>query len=141
MLIDNKEKIFILDGKEYHCAMDVTMDYIGGKWKTVVLWYLRKDKRRFSELRKLIPNITEKMLSLQLKGLENDGLVKRKIYPEVPPKVEYYLTDFGKTLIPMLEEIAKWGRGVAESKGRMVDKVSKSKKVMKTNGKGFHREK
>ena len=141
MLIDNKEKIFILDGKEYHCAMDVTMDYIGGKWKTVVLWYLRKDKKRFSELRKLIPNITEKMLSLQLKGLENDGLVKRKIYPEVPPKVEYYLTDFGKTLIPMLEEIAKWGRGVAESKGRMVDKVSKSKKVMKANGKGFHIEK
>ena len=135
MLIDNKEKIFILEGKEYHCAMDVTMDYIGGKWKTVVLWYLRKDKKRFSELRKLIPNITEKMLSLQLKGLESDGLVKRKIYPEVPPRVEYYLTDFGKTLIPMLEEIAKWGRGLAEGKGRMVDKVSKSKKVTKTNGK------
>ena len=134
MLIDNKDKIIILEGKEYHCAMDVTMDYIGGKWKTVVLWYLRKDKKRFSELRKLIPNITEKMLSLQLKGLETDGLVKRKIYPEVPPKVEYYLTDFGKTLIPMLEEIAKWGRGLAESKGRMVDRVSKSKKVMKTNG-------
>ena len=135
MLIDNKDKIIILEGKEYHCAMDVTMDYIGGKWKTVVLWYLRKDKKRFSELRKLIPNITEKMLSLQLKGLETDGLVKRKIYPEVPPKVEYYLTDFGKTLIPMLEEIAKWGRGLAESKGRMVDRVSKSKKVMKPNGK------
>ena len=134
MLIDNKDKIIILEGKEYHCAMDVTMDYIGGKWKTVVLWYLRKDKKRFSELRKLIPNITEKMLSLQLKGLETDGLVKRKIYPEVPPKVEYYLTDFGKTLSPMLEEIAKWGRGLAESKGRMVDRVSKSKKVMKTNG-------
>ena len=141
MLIDNKDKIIILEGKEYHCAMDVTMDYIGGKWKTVVLWYLRKDKKRFSELRKLIPNITEKMLSLQLKGLETDGLVKRKIYPEVPPKVEYYLTDFGKTLIPMLEEIAKWGRGLAESKGRMVDRVSKSKKVMKTNRKGFHKEK
>jgi DNA-binding HxlR family transcriptional regulator len=128
MVIDNKEKVFLLDGKEYHCAMDVTMDYIGGKWKTVVLWYLRKDKKRFSELRKLIPNITEKMLSLQLKDLENDGLVKRKIYPEVPPKVEYYLTDFGKTLIPMLEEIAKWGRGLAQSKGKMVDKVRKLKK-------------
>lgn len=131
MIIDNKEKIFLLDGKEYHCAMDVTMDYIGGKWKTVVLWYLRKDKKRFSELRKLIPNITEKMLSLQLKDLENDGLVKRKIYPEVPPKVEYFLTDFGKTLIPMLEEIAKWGRGLAQSKGRMVDKVSAKSKTAK----------
>lgn len=132
MIIDNKEKIFLLDGKEYHCAMDVTMDYIGGKWKTVVLWYLRKDKKRFSELRKLIPNITEKMLSLQLKDLENDGIVKRKIYPQVPPKVEYYLTDFGKTLIPMLEEIAKWGRSLAQTKGKMVDKDrSKPKKTIK----------
>ena len=122
MLIDNKEKVFVLEGKEYHCAMDITMDYIGGKWKTVVLWYLRKDKKRFSELRKLIPNITEKMLSLQLKDLETDGIVKRKIYPEVPPKVEYYLTDFGKTLVPMLEEIAKWGHRLAETKGKLVDK-------------------
>ena len=122
MLIDNKEKVFLLEGKEYHCAMDVTMDYIGGKWKTVVLWYLRKDKKRFSELKRMIPNITEKMLSLQLKDLEKDGIVKRKIYPEVPPKVEYYLTDFGKTLIPMLEEIAKWGRRLAETKGTLVDR-------------------
>ncbi len=135
MLIDNKEKVFILGGKEYHCAMDVTMDYIGGKWKTVVLWYLRKDKKRFSELRKLIPNITEKMLSLQLKDLENDGLVKRKIYPQVPPKVEYYLTDFGKTLIPMLEEIAQWGRTLAQSKGKMVDKVTPPPGKPKKSGK------
>lgn len=126
MLIDNKEKVFILQGKEYHCAMDVTMDYIGGKWKTVVLWYLRKDKKRFSELRRLIPNITEKMLSIQLKDLESDGIVKRKIYPEVPPRVEYFLTDFGKTLIPMLEEIAKWGRRLAETRGKMVDKEKSS---------------
>jgi DNA-binding HxlR family transcriptional regulator len=136
MLIDNKEKVFLLNGKEYHCAMDVTMDYIGGKWKTVVLWYLRNDKKRFSELRRLIPNITEKMLSLQLKDLENDGIVNRKIYPEVPPKVEYYLTDFGKTLIPMLEQIAKWGRGLAETKGKMIDKErSKSTKTAKQRGK------
>lgn len=134
MIIDNKEKIFLLGGKEYHCAMDVTMDYIGGKWKTVVLWYLRKDKKRFSELRKLIPNITEKMLSLQLKDLEKDGLVKRKIYAEVPPKVEYYLTDFGKTLVPMLEEIAKWGRGLAQTKGKMVDKVRSKSGATKANG-------
>ncbi len=128
MVVDNKEKVFMLEGKEYHCAMDITMDYIGGKWKTVVLWYLRKDKKRFSELRKLIPNITEKMLSLQLKDLENDGLVKRKIYPEVPPRVEYYLTDFGKTLIPMLEEIAKWGRGLAQAKGKMVERKEKKRR-------------
>lgn len=125
MLIDNKEKIIILKGQEFHCAMDVTMKYIGGKWKTVVLWYLRKDKKRFSELRRLIPNITEKMLSLQLKDLTNDGIVGRKVYAEVPPKVEYFLTDFGKSLIPALEEIARWGRNLAESKGKVVDKERK----------------
>ncbi len=130
MVIDNKEKVIHLHGQEFHCAMDVTMKYIGGKWKTVVLWYLRKDKKRFSELRRLIPNITEKMLSLQLKDLENDGIIGRKLYPEVPPRVEYFLTDFGKSLIPMLEEIARWGRTLAESEGKIVDKevVKKSKK-------------
>lgn len=130
MIIDNQEKVFVVNGKEYHCAMDITMDYIGGKWKTVVLWYLRKDKKRFSELKKLVPNITEKMLSIQLKDLEKDGIVKRKIYAQVPPKVEYYLTDFGKTLIPMLEEIAKWGRNIGQTKGKMIDK-----KVLKRNKK------
>ncbi|MFN8336355.1 MAG: helix-turn-helix domain-containing protein [Cyclobacteriaceae bacterium] len=127
MVIDNKEKVIMLNGQEFHCAMDVTMNYIGGKWKTVVLWYLRKDKKRFSELRRLIPNITEKMLSLQLKDLENDGIVSRKLYAEVPPRVEYFLTDFGKSLIPMLEEIARWGRNLAESKGKMIDKERKKK--------------
>ena len=126
MIIDKKEKVFLLEGKEYHCAMDITMHYIGGKWKTVVLWYLRKEKKRFSELRRLIPNITEKMLSLQLKDLERDGIVGRKIYPEVPPKVEYFLTDFGKSLIPMLDEIALWGRNLAQSKAKMVDGKKKS---------------
>lgn len=131
MVIDNKEKVILLNGKEYHCAMDVTMNYIGGKWKTVVLWYLRKDKKRFSELRRLIPNITEKMLSLQLKDLESDGIVVRKMYAEVPPRVEYFLTDFGKSLIPMLEEIALWGRNLAKSKGKMMDKerITKLKKA------------
>jgi DNA-binding HxlR family transcriptional regulator len=127
MVIDNKEKVIKLNGQEYHCAMDVTMSYIGGKWKTVVLWYLRKDKKRFSELRRLIPNITEKMLSLQLKDLEHDGIVSRKLYAEVPPRVEYFMTDFGKSLIPMLEEIARWGRGLAESKGKLIDKEIKTK--------------
>lgn len=127
MLIDNKEKVIVLNGQEFHCAMDVTMNYIGGKWKTVVLWYLRKDKKRFSELKRLIPNITEKMLSLQLKTLENDGIVGRKLYAEVPPKVEYFLTDFGKSLIPTLEQIALWGRNLAETKGKMVDKGTKKK--------------
>jgi DNA-binding HxlR family transcriptional regulator len=128
MVIENKDRVVIINGREFHCAMDITMSYIGGKWKTVVLWYLKKEKKRFSELRKLIPNITEKMLSLQLKELEKDGIVKRKVYPQVPPRVEYFLTDFGKSLIPMLDEIALWGRNLANTKGKMVDKQPKMRK-------------
>ncbi|MCZ8070046.1 MAG: winged helix-turn-helix transcriptional regulator [Bacteroidota bacterium] len=122
MIIDGEEKIMQLRGETYHCALDVTMNFIGGKWKTVVLWYLRKDKKRFSELKKLIPDITEKMLSLQLRALEEDGIIKRMIYPEVPPKVEYELTKFGKTLVPVLEEIAKWGRDTVQKEGKVVVK-------------------
>ena len=119
MIINDKEYVFKLHDKTYHCAMDVTMSYIGGKWKTVVLWYLRNKTLRFGELKKQIPDITEKMLSLQLKALEEDGLVKREVYAEVPMRVEYSLTDFGKTLIPVIEAIAAWGRNLGETKGKI----------------------
>jgi DNA-binding HxlR family transcriptional regulator len=122
MIINEKEYLISLNDKTYHCALDVTMDYVGGKWKTVVLWYLKKDKKRYGELRKLIPDITERMLSIQLKQLEDDGLVKREVFTEKPPlKVEYSLTDFGKTLIPVLDAIALWGRTVASEKGQIVE--------------------
>ncbi len=120
MIIDQEEYKYNLLGKEYHCALDITMSFVGGKWKTVVLWYLRNEKKRFSELKALIPDITDKMLSLQLRALENDGLVQREIFPEVPPKVEYSLTDEGQTMIPVIEAIAKWGREKAERHGEMV---------------------
>lgn len=130
MLINGAEKVVLLRGNKFHCAMDVTMHFIGGKWKTVVLWYLRKDKKRFGELKKHIPDITEKMLSLQLKTLEEDGMVKRTIYAEVPPRVEYEMTDFGRTLIPMLEEIALWGRTLGEKEGELMasEAIKKTKK-------------
>ncbi|MCB0685587.1 MAG: helix-turn-helix transcriptional regulator [Saprospiraceae bacterium] len=110
-----------MDGAEFHCAMDVTMRFIGGKWKTVVLWYLKNKTYRFGELKKQIPDITEKMLSIQLKSLEKDGLVKRESFAEVPLRVEYSLTDFGMTLIPVLNAIAKWGRSLAETKGTLIE--------------------
>lgn len=106
-------------GKTYHCAMDITMDYIGGKWKTIVLWYLKNKTMRFGEIKKQIPEITEKMLSIQLKSLEDNGLVKREVFPEVPLRVEYSLTEFGKTLIPVLDAIAKWGRTLGEKEGKI----------------------
>ena len=102
--------------------MDITMDYIGGKWKSVVLWYLKNKKLRFAELKKHIPDITEKMLSIQLKALADDGLIKRAVYGTKPPvKVEYSLTEFGKTLVPALDAIAKWGRTLGESEGKLID--------------------
>ncbi|MFD2246349.1 winged helix-turn-helix transcriptional regulator [Pontibacter ruber] len=119
MIIQDKEYIFEIGEKSYHCAMDVTMDYIGGKWKTVVLWYLKNKTLRFGELKKQIPDITEKMLSLQLKALEEDGLVKREVYPEVPLRVEYSLTEFGESLVPVLDAIAKWGRNLGETQGKL----------------------
>lgn len=121
MIIDNKEFLFRIKGEDFHCAMDITMHFIGGKWKTVVLWYLRSKTMRFGELKKRIPDITEKMLSLQLKALEADGLVHRKVYPEVPLRVEYSLTDFGVSLLPVLEAIALWGRNLGEKEGELVE--------------------
>lgn len=122
MIIEGKNVAYKLNGKIYHCAMDVTMAYIGGRWKTVVLWYLRKKTMRFAELKKQIPEITEKMLSIQLKKLEAQGLVKREVFGTKPPvRAEYSLTEFGKTLIPAVEAIALWGRTLGNTKGELVD--------------------
>lgn len=121
MIIKGKEFVFRINNETFHCAMDITNKYIGGKWKTVVLWYLRNQTMRFGELKKQIPEITEKMLSIQLKSLEEDGLVKRKVYAEIPLRVEYSLTPFGKSLIPVLESIAGWGRELGQKKGKLVE--------------------
>jgi DNA-binding HxlR family transcriptional regulator len=127
MIIEGKEYEIRLKGETYHCALDVTMHFIGGKWKTVVLWYLRNGRKRFSELKRHIPDITEKMLSLQLKQLEADGFVGKTIYPEVPPRVEYFLTDAGKTLLPVLEVLARWGREKGNAEGETVEKKAVAK--------------
>lgn len=102
-------------GKQYPCCTSLTMGIIGGKWKTVILFYLLEGKLRYNELRKEMPTVTERTLSLQLKTLEKDGIIKRKVYTSKPPlKVEYSLTDFGKTLIPLIKSIANWGDLVVE---------------------------
>jgi DNA-binding HxlR family transcriptional regulator len=120
MIIDNKEHKILLNGNTYHCALDVTMDYVGGKWKTVVLWYLKNDRKRFAELNKLIPQMTERMLSITLKQLTDDGLIKREVFAKKPPlKVEYSLTEFGKTLVPVLNAIAKWGKDLSIAEGEI----------------------
>ncbi|MEO6301561.1 MAG: helix-turn-helix domain-containing protein [Bacteroidia bacterium] len=131
MIIKDKEYIIKMRGNTYHCALDVTMDFIGGKWKTVVLWYLRNKTMRFGEIRKQIPDITEKMLSLQLKSLEDDGLIKREAFAEVPLRVEYSLTEFGKTIIPVIEAVAKWGRALGEKEGKLEEVKPKKKEKPK----------
>lgn len=126
MIIQGKEYEIRLQGKTFHCALDVTMSFVGGKWKSVLLYYLRKGALRFSELKRLVPDITEKMLSLTLRQLEKDGFVERTVFAEVPPRVEYKLTPEGKTLIPMVEEMAAWGR--RKSKEGQTLEVNRKKK-------------
>ncbi len=122
MIINEEEFIFRIEGNIFHCALDVTMFFIGGKWKSVILWYLRNKTYRFGELKRQIPDITEKMLSLQLKALVEDGFVLRKQYQQVPLRVEYSLSSKGKTLIPLLNELALWGRTYAQENGELEKK-------------------
>ncbi|OJJ19068.1 transcriptional regulator [marine bacterium AO1-C] len=108
--------------KIYSCSTSVAMDLIGGKWKSVILVYLTDGKKRYSELRKLISTITERTLSLQLKQLEKDGLISRKVYTKKPPlKVEYSLTEFGESVTPTLISIAKWGEEVVKKRGEFME--------------------
>jgi len=98
---------------EYQCSMELTLAIIGGKWKVLILWYLGEKTMRFSELRKTLPHITQKMLTQQLRELEEHGLVNRFIYTQIPPKVEYSLTDAGKSILPILENLRQWGLSYA----------------------------
>lgn len=93
----------------YGCPVEATLDVIGGKWKGIILYHLISGKKRFNEFRRLMPDITQRMLTLQLRELENDGIVHREIYKEIPPKVEYSLTDFGYTLKPIIMLMRDWG--------------------------------
>lgn len=112
----SKPKMLKFKGNTYPCCASLTMGIIGGKWKTVVLYYLRDKTMRYNELRKSMPTASERTLSLQLKALERDGLITRKVYTSKPPlKVEYSLTDFGKTLTPLIQAIADWGDFVVEN--------------------------
>lgn len=92
-----------------NCPVAITLDLIGGKYKALILWHLSESKLRFSELHKLITGATPKMLTQQLRELESSALIHREVYPVIPPKVEYSLTDLGKSLIPVLVAMRDWG--------------------------------
>lgn len=98
------------------CPVDATLQLIGGKYKAVILWHLMSGELRYSEIHRKFPKVTDKMLTQQLRELERDGLLSRKVYPVVPPKTEYSLTDFGKTLYPILDAMCDWGKSYLQSK-------------------------
>lgn len=102
--------------KQYNCYFEMTLDIMGGKWKPIILYYINHNGvARNSDLKRFIPSINERMLTRQLRELENDMLITRKVYPVVPPKVEYSLTESGKSLIPILTSLIEWGKNYAHS--------------------------
>lgn len=92
------------------CSVSIAAEVVGGKWKSVVLYYLLESPKRFNELRRAMPTVTQRMLTLQLRELEADGLVERIVYPVIPPHVEYRITPFGRTLKPVIDEMLAWGK-------------------------------
>ncbi|OAJ49649.1 winged helix-turn-helix transcriptional regulator [Pseudomonas marginalis] len=93
----------------FACPVAFTVDVIGGKWKALILFHLMSGTKRFNELRRLMPDIAQRMLTLQLRELETDQVIHREIYREVPPKVEYSLTELGSTLMPLVKAMREWG--------------------------------
>ena len=125
----NKEELFEkrpmikIHDKLFPCPTSAAMEFIGGKWKSVILMHLVDGEKRYNELRKEISTITERTLSLQLKQLEVDGLISRKVYTKKPPlKVVYSLTTFGNTVSPVLQMITEWGIAATYEKGEFVEK-------------------
>jgi DNA-binding HxlR family transcriptional regulator len=96
-------------GKKYNISVEATLEVIGGKWKCVILCHLTHGKKRTSDLKRLMPGITQKMLTQQLRELEQDGIVSRIVYNQVPPKVEYELSEYGQTLGSILTALCNWG--------------------------------
>lgn len=92
-----------------HAAVQTTLSVIGGKWKPLIIWHLLEKKMRFNELQKSLKDISQKMLTSELRSLENDGIIHREVYRQVPPKVEYWVTPYGKTLESVLLPSAAWG--------------------------------
>ncbi|WP_308776321.1 helix-turn-helix domain-containing protein [uncultured Bilophila sp.] len=102
---------------QYACSLELAMELVGGKWKLVLLWHLQSGAKRFCELKRKLGDITQKMLTLQLRELEGAGLLTRTVYPVVPPHVEYALTERGRALAPVLRDLCAWSGSYAVEKG------------------------
>ncbi|USK35030.1 helix-turn-helix transcriptional regulator [Bacillus sp. F19] len=97
--------------KKYNIPVEATLEIIGGKWKCVILCHLTHGKKRTNELKRLMPNITQKMLTQQLRELEGDGVINRIVHQQIPPKVEYELSEYGWSLQTILDSLCAWGEG------------------------------
>ncbi len=105
----------------YRCTVAVTLEVIGGKWKSLILWHLSFKVLRFSQLQRRLSSVTQKMLTQQLRELEADGMVHRQVYAEVPPRVEYSLTERGEGVVPILQQMCDWGKVyLEETEGQAV---------------------
>lgn len=100
--------------KDFSCGMAVMMEIIGGKWKSYLVFLIGQGVRRPSDIQRAVPSATRRVLNLQLRELEFHGIINRVIYPELPPKVEYYLTEFGTSILPVVEAMDNWGAGYLE---------------------------
>lgn len=116
---------FLYQGKVYYNPVEFAMGRLGGTWKIPILWRLKDRIYRFGELKKAIEHISDKMLTTQLRELEADGFIHRKVYPVVPPKVEYSITEKGKTAIPIVETIRNYGLQLMEEEGIDVEYYKK----------------
>ncbi|MCR5537411.1 MAG: helix-turn-helix transcriptional regulator [Succinivibrio sp.] len=124
--MSEQEKVFYYKDREYHCTLELAMDVIGGKWKSMLIFHLREGPLRSSTLQHSLRGISNKMFTQSIRELEADGLVRREIFPVIPPKVEYSLTERGKSLLPIVISLAKWGLSLCEAAdGQSLEKCRK----------------
>ncbi|GAB7058266.1 MULTISPECIES: helix-turn-helix domain-containing protein [Paenibacillus] len=123
-----KEILDKINNGDFNCEKELTLAIISGKWKITILWHLgREGAHRFSELQRLFPKITHKMLTSQLKELIDDGIVHREVFPEVPPRVEYSMTELGMTLMPIIEMMYEWGK-------KRIKDIQNSEHIIRSSG-------
>lgn len=116
--------MYFINDKSYKCSVSVTLDVFNDRWKLAIIWHLLDSNKRFKELHETISEITQKTLTVKLKELEEKNIINREVFPEVPPKVVYSLTEAGKKLQPVLEEMYKWGIFYTSTHGKITDEDS-----------------
>jgi DNA-binding HxlR family transcriptional regulator len=110
-----------------NCPVTLCLKVIGGKWKPIILFLVENRVNRFGALLRAMPTVTKQMLTMQLRELELDGVIDRKVFPEVPPKVEYSITDFGETIFPVIHRMKEWGEMAMKSQTKAAKRLRKSK--------------